>query len=180
MLVYPHAQKGMVLLVSLIFLLLLSLIGIAAMTRATEQEKMAAGIQHANHSFQAAEAALRQGESWLRVNWPGLLACTSPFMCVPPASARIQRMPGFDPISGVRWLPVAGGLYGIQSLGPSMTPADYPANTSTWLYRITGIGLHGQSRTVLESLYARYQDASGGTEDVSPPSVRRVMWRQIQ
>ena len=34
------------------------------MVSATLQEKMAAGVQHANHSFQAAEAALGSGEAW--------------------------------------------------------------------------------------------------------------------
>ena len=61
-----NAQRGMALLASLVFMLLLSLSGLSSMVSATRQEKLAAGIQHANQSFQAAEAALRSGESWLQ------------------------------------------------------------------------------------------------------------------
>ena len=39
--VTPHAQRGMALLVSLVFLLLLTLIGLSSMQNATLQEKMA-------------------------------------------------------------------------------------------------------------------------------------------
>lgn len=76
----------------------------------------------------------------------------------------------------VRWVSVADGLYGVQNLGQSVAPAHLPAATATHLYRVTGIGLRGQSRTVLESIYARYQ----GAEEAAPHRFRRVMWRQLQ
>ena len=59
----PHAQRGMALLVSLVFLLLLTLIGLSSMQNATLQEKMAASVTLRNQSFQGAESALRVGES---------------------------------------------------------------------------------------------------------------------
>ncbi len=63
-----HAtQRGAVLIVSLIFLLLLTLIGTAAMRTTTLQERMAGNTRDINLSFQAAEAALRAGEDWLNV-----------------------------------------------------------------------------------------------------------------
>lgn len=37
----PHSQRGMALLVSLVFLLVLTLIGLSSMQNATLQEKMA-------------------------------------------------------------------------------------------------------------------------------------------
>lgn len=173
---FSRSQNGMVLLVSLVFLLLLSLIGVASMVSAAQQEKLSGSVQHANHSLQAAEAALRRGESWLQIEWPGVLACTSPASCNPPAASRTQLAPGIDSISGVRWIQTPDGLYGIQSLGRSITPPDLPMTTSTRLYRVTGIGLRGQSRTVLESIYGHYQGVEGG----SPSYFRRIMWRQIQ
>ena len=42
-----NAQRGMALLASLVFMLLLSLSGLSSMVSATRQEKLAAGIQHA-------------------------------------------------------------------------------------------------------------------------------------
>lgn len=173
-------QRGMVLLVSLVFMLLLSLTGLASMVSATQQEKMAAAIQRAHHSFQAAEAALNSGESWLLDGWAGLVPCTSPAGCNPPAEARSQVVPALDPVSGVLWVGVTDGLYGMQNLGPSVTPGHFPVTTTTRLYRVTGIGLRGQSRTVLESIYARYQDVYDGPEEDAPQRFRRVMWRQLQ
>ena len=173
---FSRSQNGMALLVSLVFLLLLSLIGVASMVSAAQQEKLAGSVQHVNHSFQAAESALRRGESWLQIEWSGVLACTSPASCNPPVVSRTQLSPGIDPISGVRWIQTPDGLYGIQSLGRSIAPPDLPMTTSTRLYRVTGIGLRGQSRTVLESIYGHYQ----GVGDSSPPYFRRIMWRQIQ
>ena len=175
-----NAQRGMALLASLVFMLLLSLTGLSSMVSATRQEKLAAGIQHANQSFQAAEAALRSGESWLQNEWGTVLACSSPASCNPPVEARTQARPVTDLISGVRWVSVVGGLYGVQSLGPSITPAHLPVSTTTRFYRVTGIGLHGQSRTVLESIYALYQEASESAERMTPLRFRRVMWRQLQ
>lgn len=173
-------QRGMALLVSLVFMLLLSLIGMASMVSATLQEKMAAGVQHANHSFQAAEAALGSGEAWLQSEWARLMPCSSPASCNPPKEARTQTAPGVDPVSNVLWVSVANGLYGIQNLGPSITPAHLPVTTTTRLYRITGIGWYGQSRTVLEVIYARYQGADNASQANVAQVFERVMWRQLQ
>lgn len=57
-----HRQRGMALLVSLVFLLLLTLIGLSSMQSATLQEKMTSSVMQRNQSFQIAEAALRMGE----------------------------------------------------------------------------------------------------------------------
>ena len=56
--VTPHAQRGMALLVSLVFLLLLTLIGLSSMQNATLQEKMAASVTLRNQSFQGAEVGV--------------------------------------------------------------------------------------------------------------------------
>jgi type IV pilus assembly protein PilX len=56
------AQSGAVLVVSLIMLLLLTLIGVAAIQVASLEEKMAYNSRDKNLAFQAAEAALRGAE----------------------------------------------------------------------------------------------------------------------
>lgn len=61
-------QKGAVLLISLIFLILLTLIGVTAMQTTTLQERMAGNVRDLNLAFQASEAALRAGEAWLPAN----------------------------------------------------------------------------------------------------------------
>lgn len=60
------AQRGIALVISLIFLLLLTLGGIAAMSTSTLEEKMSGNLKDQHIAFQAAESALRDGESKLR------------------------------------------------------------------------------------------------------------------
>lgn len=61
----PKRQAGAVLFISLIMLLVLSVIGVTAMQTTTLEEKMAGNLRDQTLAFQAAEAALREGEVWL-------------------------------------------------------------------------------------------------------------------
>lgn len=60
-----NEEAGAALVVALIFLMLMSLIGTAAMRGATMQEQMAGHTRDWSLAFQAAEAALREAEDWL-------------------------------------------------------------------------------------------------------------------
>jgi len=66
-----RTQGGMVLYISLLLLLVLTLIGLAATRRATSEERMAGTQRDHDLAFQAAEAALRDGESKLMNASPG-------------------------------------------------------------------------------------------------------------
>jgi len=59
-------QTGAALVIALIFLLLMTLIGTSSMRSATMQERMAGNSRDYNLGFQAAEAALRSAETYLR------------------------------------------------------------------------------------------------------------------
>ncbi len=61
-------QRGAVLMISLIFLVLLTIIGVTAMQTTLLQERMAGNMRDLNLAFQATEAALRAGEAWLPAN----------------------------------------------------------------------------------------------------------------
>jgi type IV pilus assembly protein PilX len=50
----------------MVLLLLLTLMGIAAMQGATLQERMAGNLEQSDLAFQAAEAGLRDAEAWLK------------------------------------------------------------------------------------------------------------------
>lgn len=142
----------MVLLVSLVFLLLLTLLGISSMQNATLQEKMAGSVTLRNQSFQKAEAALRLGESSIKVAGYTLAKCTN---CAPPAESATLTAAGVG-ASGVSWLAAGGGFYGIQNLGTTATPVNRPpiCTGTVTLYRVTSVAIQGTSRTVLESIYA--------------------------
>lgn len=60
-----RAEKGSALIISLIFLLLLTILGVASMQSATLQERMSGNSRDRNIAFQAAEAALRGAEDEL-------------------------------------------------------------------------------------------------------------------
>lgn len=58
----PHQQKGMVLILVLSLLLALTILGVSSMSTSTLETRMANNFQDRNAAFQAAEAALREGE----------------------------------------------------------------------------------------------------------------------
>jgi type IV pilus assembly protein PilX len=61
-----QSQRGVVLIIGLILLLLLSLLGAASMKMARMEESMAGNTQDRTLAFQAAEAALREAEVLLQ------------------------------------------------------------------------------------------------------------------
>lgn len=58
-------EKGSILFVGLIFLVVLTLLGLSAFRTATVQERMAGNMRDRNIAFQAAESALRAAETYL-------------------------------------------------------------------------------------------------------------------
>lgn len=58
-------QRGSALIISLVFLLLLTMLGVGAMQSSVLQERMAGNSRDLNIAFQAAEAAARAGEQIL-------------------------------------------------------------------------------------------------------------------
>ncbi|MGH8383964.1 MAG: pilus assembly PilX family protein [Pseudomonas sp.] len=151
-----HTQRGMALLVSLVFLLLLTLIGISSMQNATLQEKMAGSVSLRNQSFQSAEAVLRVGESAVQLDSYTLAVCSGTSQCAPPAESSTVKAAGFNSTSGVTWIASGTGFYGVQNIGISLTAVNVPSNTSATLYRVTAVGIAGNSRSVVESIYAKY------------------------
>lgn len=152
-----HRQRGMALLVSLVFLLLLTLIGLSSMQSATLQEKMTSSVMQRNQSFQVAEAALRMGESAVQVETYSLPVCTTTIQCAPPPESATVNTAGRYSSSGVLWVAAAGGFYGVQNIGTTLAAVNVPANTSATLYRITAVAVVGNNqRSVVESIYAKY------------------------
>lgn len=80
-------QRGIVLVVALIMLLLMTMAGLASMRGTTLEERMAGNWRDQNLAFQGAEAALRHGENTLAPlveppvhhTWP---ACTEGETCL--------------------------------------------------------------------------------------------------
>lgn len=58
-------QRGAVLIIALMLLIVLTLIGLASMQNTSLEERMAGNMRSENVSFQASEGALREAEGWL-------------------------------------------------------------------------------------------------------------------
>ncbi|KRP49981.1 PilX N-terminal domain-containing pilus assembly protein [Pseudomonas synxantha] len=166
-------QAGMVLLISLVLLLLLSQVGLSSMQGAVSQQKVASSLWHRNQSFQHAESGLRLGEWAVQRVGGALPICHSVTTCAPPVEAFSLVGGGTNPASAVSWVALMGGFYGVQALGMGAGMVHLPIHASAALYRVTAVGLAGQSRTVLETVYARVEE--GGSV-----RFRRVLWRQLQ
>ena len=155
----PGAQRGMVLVVALIFLLLVTLIGVSSMQNATMQEKMAGSVTLKNLSFQVAEANLRLGENAVAASTYKLTQCNSTANCLPPPDSTSTALAAGVGTNNVLWIaaPNSGGFYGVQNIGTTSDVVNAPANCSlsATLYRVTAVGISGISRTVLESVYAK-------------------------
>jgi len=161
-----RSQQGMVLIVALIFLLLLTLIGVSSMQNATMQEKMAGSVALRNENFQTAEAALRIGENAVAATNYTLAVCANTTACAPPPDSLTLVGAGTG-TTGVVWVVAVGdgssgvgagsGYYGVQKIGTS-TGAVSVAGYSATLYRVTAVAISasGKTRTVLESIYAKY------------------------
>lgn len=67
---YPFSsvvrQRGMALVIGLIFLLITSLLAVTAMSGVVMQERMAGNLRNASIAEAGAESALRAGEKWIR------------------------------------------------------------------------------------------------------------------
>lgn len=59
-------ERGAALIVALIFLVVLTLLGVGAMRTTNLQERMAGSLRDSNLAFQAAESGLREGEQVLQ------------------------------------------------------------------------------------------------------------------
>jgi type IV pilus assembly protein PilX len=62
----PSRQRGVVLAVGLVILVVMTLLGVTAMRSSTVEEIMAGNLKDRNIAFQGAEAALRAGEAALQ------------------------------------------------------------------------------------------------------------------
>lgn len=171
----PARQRGAVLILALVMLLLLTFMGVAAMNTARMQEKMVGNLQDAQVAFEMAELALRAGENWLS-------AAGDPAASDSPGSGQIfaqgARDPGWwrdfdwdhDAVQAVNlnanlvrdgdgatsWYVRDEPRFVIGEVGTVRTD-DAAADAASYvLYQVTALGFGGRENTqvVLESTYA--------------------------
>ena len=173
-------QQGVALVMALVFLLLLTILGITALSTTSLEEKMAGNMKDRNLAFQASESALLAGENWLNalINKP-VFPDTSKGLYVPSTTTT----PVWDSVtwtgtSGLVVYPstpdatISGGLnnintqpkYIIEDLGEvpeegdsKVTPTKYTGTGKTIL-RVTARGTGGTdaAQAMVQSNFARY------------------------
>jgi type IV pilus assembly protein PilX len=78
----PRRERGAILVLALMFLVLLTIIGVSSISGVTLEEKMAGNLRNQNMAFQAAESALRDAEIDLEAAIGGTAGgnpnCTAP------------------------------------------------------------------------------------------------------
>ncbi len=168
-------QRGSVLIVSLLILLVMTLIGVTAMNTSTLEQKMAYNYRDHQLAFQAAEAALRDGEAFVAAT-PLTAAdfssactgglCTEASGTTPVwldqtlnvwSNAGLHRTATFttaggevleQPVYIVEWL---GNVVPTGSTATTAGPGDPE------MYRITALATGGttQARVMLQSTYEK-------------------------
>ena len=112
-----HRQQGAILLVGLVVLLLMTIIGVAVMDGNAMGERMAGNYRERQIAFQAAEAALREGERLVLATngWQGLVAddCTNGYCTARKLDAAYAASIGIDDCANAnnledRWVDIAG------------------------------------------------------------------------
>ncbi|BBP01204.1 pilus assembly PilX family protein [Sulfuriferula nivalis] len=140
-----HNQQGAVLVTSLIFLVILTLLAVSAMRSTGMDEKMAANALNQDSAFQAAEAAVRQG--LFQVS-SGVITSTSGFVANCTAGTGLC-------LPSTNGVPVWSTIFPFGQVTQSANAQTY---TGTAL-----VGVANQPQYVIELFSNVQYPASGGT-----------------
>jgi type IV pilus assembly protein PilX len=162
-------QCGSVLAIALIFLLLMTLLGVTAMRTTTMQERMAGNVRDRNLAFQAAEVALREGERFIVAN-PAATYSNADGLYQPPGAGEHNHWDVIDWLADGTSRVTSDSLddvtrqprYIIEEMAagsteiPASVEADEPL-TETRAYRVTAMGWGGNTNTqvMLQSRFRR-------------------------
>lgn len=166
-------QRGAVLVVGLIFLALMTIVGVTAYSVATQEERMAGNARDRLRAFEAAEAALRDCEQRLRTlsdaDTLGYPPAGHPEMYAAPAAGAKEKWETIDwNKDPTRQL---GGITGVAeqprcivqqlsraAAGNVSQRAELPQSAaSAFVYQITarGVGANSNAVVLLQSSFVR-------------------------
>ncbi len=169
----PARQRGVVLAVGLILLLVMTLVMLVAMSGSILQERMAGAMRNESMADVGADSALRDGELWVwnRIVAAGgqLTVSDSGFPLKPESTQAKSFRDGYAWVAG-------GSSYGTAGSSISFPDSDYYRMAQTPAYIVEGLGQvdstdsvesHGGSgNTLNESLhYYRITGRSTGGND---------------
>lgn len=163
-------QRGIVMLIGLMFVLILTLVGTMGIKMGQFQQKMSGGMRDMELSFQSSETALRSGELWLK----SLTVASDPDSSCTPQPCITETDGSIDlATQSITWWAAnsaqlsAGTLsqintqpyYRIEfvSFAPDDVTIGYANSTGKYYYNITARGTGGtdQAVSVVQSTYVR-------------------------
>ena len=126
---FPPRQRGVALVMSLVFLLLLTILGIAALNTTSLEEKMAGNVKDRNLAFQSAESALIVAENWVYTQIGKPVFPNNPIGLYTPVTSDTVATPNWDSVnwsgSNVVMYPSTPGQTISGSLGKISTQPKY-------------------------------------------------------
>lgn len=168
-------QRGTALIFSLVMLLLLTILGITAVTTSSLQEKMAGNMRDQYMAQEAGDSILRDGEGWVLFN----LTTTPTPACPPPGAERVWNVSCLPDVTSATdsWWSGNGYLstlsntyvsqeprYVVEQLqkvaidGPGLIPGT--PRKYRYYYRATGwsVGASDYARGLFQSVFSRRSD----------------------
>lgn len=157
-----YRQQGVALVMAMAFLLILTLIGVTAMTSTSLQERMAGNAQDKHVAFQAAESALRAAESYLNLTPEAALPAFDGA-----TAGHFQPEPGSNPPlwETIDWTnnALCGAAGGVVCVSPVSGVKEQPR------YMLEELGTVDGNSTGTGSLVSGF--------DPPPPGETRTMYR---
>ena len=127
---FPSRQRGAVLVVALLMLLVMTVLGVTAMQMSRMEERMAGNSRDINLAFQGAEAGLRDAEERLRV----LIARPTTCAAAPCAIFRQAVLPTDMRSADTTWWTTNGREYGVPAPRKLPIPRAIRSKSSkTWM-----------------------------------------------
>jgi len=160
-------QRGIALIIGLIILAVLSMIGVAAFSISTQEERMAGNSRDRMRAFEAAEAALRSCEDFVQATGAGFGTSGQAGMYVAPSSDQPSKAESItdwtDPtqvfqlttVANPEWSrrPACVAEYFTVPQG-IITPGVPPSTANMAHITAQGFGLNSSTVVRLESYYA--------------------------
>lgn len=161
----PTSQKGVALITGLIFMVVLTLLVVAAMRTTILEEKMAGNTKDVNLAFQASEAALRAGEKVLNGASLPAFTSTGPYLTVGTRDDTYWQSTHDWATKSVVYATVPSGVaaaprFVIEELAavpnPGFSKKAGPLSESGY-YKVTarGVGANANTVVIVQSTYRR-------------------------
>ncbi len=142
----PTAQRGMVLIASLLLLLVVTIMAVSLFRSFGIDEKIASNTREKQIALAAADTAEQYAEQWLTENPVTTVTCKKPVIYAPLSQACSNAAPAaFDPgLTGLSSVTNLPWKIGGDAVGVSFTPANVPStdavSTNPPLYYISYLG----------------------------------------